>query len=259
MMRLLVNQNRFNSFEFIGKKLIYICSSACLEIITQVFYFIFSSLEKKMSGKGKRSRSKSSSRKSNSKSKSKSSSKSLESRSRSRSPQLNSRDAESVRKNIKAFKKDLRVYKKNFNYLSQAARLIYPQANLPDFGDVSPSPPPSPDSPKRRQRRVPKERKGGRSKDVSDIKAFDNWIKNAKKHRGWIKSMGEVEFKALKLELKNVFPQIRSSWKSQETQTLVKQYLCDTDILTKVGRKKLLGGCGSESDEESPRNGVLNI
>jgi hypothetical protein len=63
-----------------------------------------------------------------------------------------------------------------------------------------------------------------------------------------------VEFNALKLEIINLFgDQIRQSWKTPETQALVKNYLCETGALTELGRQTFKcdssSGSGSSSNE----------
>jgi hypothetical protein len=76
-----------------------------------------------------------------------------------------------------------------------------------------------------------------KSVQFSNSRAYDNWIKNAAKQRGWI-NLPKEEFNDLKQEIKKKFGlRIKQSWNTTHTKNAVKQYLCDQNKLTEKGRR----------------------
>jgi len=147
-------------------------------------------------------------------------------------------------------KKDLKNLKKVIQGLNEMAKIIYPKGNFPDIG--KPSSPlsknafQSPKKNKKIKKTQPKERPEKKQREVLNKKGYDNWIKNARKHRNFIK-LEDKEFKQLKKDIKSLYSkEIRESWNTEATKKLIKKYLCDVGALTSLGRQQL--NC---SDEES--------
>jgi hypothetical protein len=152
-----------------------------------------------------------------------------------------------------AMKKELKNLKKGIQGLNEMAKIIYPKGNFPDTG--KPSSPFSKDAYKKSQspkknkkikKAQPKERPEKKQQEHLNKKAYDNWIKNARKHRNFIK-LEDKEFKQIKKDIKSLYSkEIRESWNTEATKKLIKKYLCDVGALTSLGRQQL--NC---SDEES--------
>jgi hypothetical protein len=165
----------------------------------------------------------------------------------------------------------VRNFKRITQLTSKALRAHYPDQLIPDYGDESPmesesdlsslsesqsspvsssSSSPSSHSKSSRSSKSSSSSKQSsssssaseseliveKSVQFSNSRAYDNWIKNAAKQRGWINVSG-TEFKDLKQAIKKKFGlRIKNSWSSTHTKDAVKQYLCDQNMLTAKGR-----------------------
>ena len=155
-----------------------------------------------------------------------------------------------------AMKKELKNLKKGIQGLNEMAKIIYPKGNFPDTG--KPSSPFSKDAYKKSQspkknkkikKAQPKERPEKKQQEHLNKKAYDNWIKNARKHRNFIK-LEDKEFKQLKKDIKSLYSkEIRESWNTEATKKIIKKYLCDVGALTSLGRQQL--NCSDEEESSS--------
>jgi len=171
----------------------------------------------------------------------------------SKSPSKSKLPSRSPSSGFLAMKKELKNLKKGIQGLNEMAKIIYPKGNFPDTG--KPSSPfsknaykksQSPKKNKKIKKTQPKERPEKKQREILNKKGYDNWIKNARKHRKFIK-LGDKEFKQLKKDMKSLYSkEIRESWNTEATKKLIKKYLCDVNALTSLGRQQL--NC---SDEES--------
>ena len=162
----------------------------------------------------------------------------------------------------------MRNFKRITQLTSKALRAQYPDQEIPDYGDESPmesesdlsslteshSGSSSTSSSSQSSQSSSKSSKGSskqssasssssetemveKSVQFSNTRAYDNWIKNAAKQRGWI-NLSETEFKDLKQKIKEKFGlRIKNSWSSTQTKDAVKQFLCDQNMLTAKGRR----------------------
>jgi hypothetical protein len=150
-------------------------------------------------------------------------------------------------------KKELKDLKKVIQGLNEMAKIIYPKGNFPDIG--KPSSPlsknafQSPKKNKKIKKAQPKERPEKKQQEHLNKKAYDNWIKNARKHRNFIK-LEDKEFKQLKKDIKSLYSkEIKESWNTEATKKLIKKYLCDVGALTSLGRQQL--NCSDEEESSS--------